>query len=370
MADRVAKCRARATVVVKPVSKHLLSSAALLFLERAGQIIEFQRRRLCCFATFSTAETAALAVARLNGELLGGAPVLVELLSNEELGSAAVARVRLVASVSVAGLGGEPAGESAAEPAAPVDEAPPLGGTVAGTAGEPGLPHHPTPPEPTFAAAAAATTLAFAPRRASTRTPSFPPPPTGSPPPSPSQPSPIKAASAMDGDADGRSPRFTGRYLVELLRLSGSCLGPALGSACSSSGDNIEGATSSPLPCTNSSRSSSGSSSRSSSSSSSSRSAQNPQQRHHHHHHRQHHQQQQALMRVLTGKRRCQAKEVCESFAATRALFDFDRKHGLGLRGNGGGGSGKRVCVFVPGDGCRPYTACALLLQAPRSWVA
>ena len=69
------------------------------------------------------------------------------------------------------------------------------------------------------------------------------------------------------------------------------------------------------------------------------------------------------LIRVLTLKRKNHTKEICESFGCTRALFDFDRVQCLELRKGQ-----KKVVAFVPGDGCRPYTACALLLQVPKTW--
>ena len=70
-----------------------------------------------------------------------------------------------------------------------------------------------------------------------------------------------------------------------------------------------------------------------------------------------------ALVHLLTKKRTNHAKEISESFGATKALFDYDRKNKLQLRqGN------KKVVVFVPGDGCKPYTSAALLLQTPSTW--
>lgn len=65
---------------------------------------------------------------------------------------------------------------------------------------------------------------------------------------------------------------------------------------------------------------------------------------------------------MLSKKRSGQAKEISESFASVHALLDYDRRHRLQLRS-------KRVFVFVPGDGHRPYTAGTLLLQAPPSWL-
>ena len=69
------------------------------------------------------------------------------------------------------------------------------------------------------------------------------------------------------------------------------------------------------------------------------------------------------LVKILTMKRKNHVKETCESFAATRALFDFDQRHRLNLR-NGQ----KNIVAFVPGDGCRPYTASTLMLQVPNTW--
>ena len=69
------------------------------------------------------------------------------------------------------------------------------------------------------------------------------------------------------------------------------------------------------------------------------------------------------LIKILTMKRKNHTKEICESFAATRALFDFDHHHHLNLRrGN------KNVVAIIPGDGCRPYTSAALMLQVPKTW--
>ena len=70
------------------------------------------------------------------------------------------------------------------------------------------------------------------------------------------------------------------------------------------------------------------------------------------------------LVRMLTSRRSNHATEICESFAATQALFDFDRHHNLGLR------QMQKVAAFIPRDGCRPCTAAALLLQVPTTWTA
>jgi hypothetical protein len=67
------------------------------------------------------------------------------------------------------------------------------------------------------------------------------------------------------------------------------------------------------------------------------------------------------MVQVLAQKRSNQAKEISEIFGCVEALLDFDRKQNLKLRQ-------KRVCAFVPGDGCKPYTSIALLLQTPPSW--
>ena len=223
---RGAKASAKATIIVKPVPKHVLSSAVVLWLENEGHIIEFQRVRTVVYATYSTPETAAFAVERLHGKLLGeGGPVTVEIFENR--GTVALSKEGASAHENVKSSKG--AGAAAAE----VQEAQADAGEV--------------------------------------------------------------EKIVLPGEPQGGG--FTGLYIVQLLRLTSS---------------------------TNRSTAS--------------------------------------LARLLSNKRPSQAKEICESFGATRALFDFDRVHGLGLRE-------KRVVAIVPGDGCRPYTSSALLLQVPQSWV-
>ena len=56
------KANKRCTVVLKPIPKHIFTSSAILFLERCGHIVDVTRRRNTIFATYSTPETAALAV--------------------------------------------------------------------------------------------------------------------------------------------------------------------------------------------------------------------------------------------------------------------------------------------------------------------
>ena len=225
------KANKKCTVVIKPIAKHIFTSTILLFLERVGQIIDVTRRRNTLFATFSTSETAALAVSQLNNQSIDNTMVTVELYTHAFFSATPEKEVLITWAKKDDASAKETKKNNAA-----------------------------TIPLPII---------------------------------------PSKSKSKSKPSKSKSSSFFTGQHLITLLQIAGNSTNPRT----------------------------------------------------------------TALVRLLTKKRTNHAKEISESFGATKALFDYDQKYQLNLRkGN------KKVVVFVPGDGCKPYTSAALLLQTPQSW--
>ena len=75
------------------------------------------------------------------------------------------------------------------------------------------------------------------------------------------------------------------------------------------------------------------------------------------------------MIKCLLQKRGDTAKELTETYGALEAVRKaIDAAEGLPSYNELLKCSSTRVCVYVPGDGKRPYTAAALALSTPASW--